>query len=202
MRQLVIICEASHAPRVERNAKRFCHPALLGFVSVIPVDIEMGDTFREERARLHALVSDDISGTSQPPLVCYTREAGSALKIRDLESFLDYSFETKQESLARLIKDRNGDASSVPMQSRLNDCGLSLRSGAVEILQHWSHAKIDRNAVDAWLSQFGRLGKQYRWIGEEILASINLVQAAELGELFGQIEGKRPLIAVLNAGEI
>lgn len=187
MRQLVIICESSHEQDIKRNAKAFCHPALQEFVSVIGVDLELGGPFKEERARLHTLVTNDVNGTSQPPLVCCTREAGAALKVKDLQRYLEFSFEVKQETLARLAKARNGDASSVPMQSRLNECGLSLRSGAVELLQHWSHAKIDRNSVDMWLNQFGKLGKQYKWIGEEILASVSLVPAAELGELFNRI---------------
>ena len=185
MRQLVIICESSHAHLVEGAVKTFCHPALARFVSVIAVDVGAGGPFKGELDRLISLARNDLEGTSQPPLVCHTREAGSALKVKNLATAL--GFDTKIESLSQLTKIQNGDNSPVPMQSRLNECGLSLRGGAVELLQHWSHAKVDRNGVDAWLNQFGQLGKAYAWIGEAILASISLVPAADLGELFGQI---------------
>lgn len=185
MRQLVIVCESSHAHLVEGVVKAFCHPALEAFVSVIAVDVGAEGAFKSDRDRLVAIANNNLPGTSQPPLVCHTREAGVAVRLKNLAAV--YEFDTKQQTLSQLTKARNGEASAVPIQSRLNECGLSLRGGAVELLQHWSHARIDRNAVDAWLNQFGQLGKEYAWIGEAILASISLVPAAELGELFGQI---------------
>lgn len=186
MRQLVIICESTHSKSIAQNVKAFCHPALERFFSVIPVDIEAGGPFRKELDILLGIVRSDFPGTSESPLVCYTRPVGTALKLKELARALE--FEIKLEALSRLTKQKNGDGSAVPIQSCLNQCGLSLRGGAVELLQHWSHSKIDRNAVDSWMAQFGSLGKEFKWIGEQILGSIDMVPAAELGELFNGLE--------------
>lgn len=186
MRQLVVICESTHAEEVLRNVQTFCHPALEKFVSVIPVDVGASGPFRKETDILLGIVRDDRPGTSEPPLVCYTRPAGTVLKLRELARAFD--FEIDQETLARLTKRQSGDRSPVPIQSRLNQCGLSLRGGAVELMQHWSHSSIDRIAVDQWLAQFGTLGAQFKWIGEQILASVEMVAHAELGELFNELD--------------
>lgn len=180
MRPLVILCEPRHAQAIQANINQFCHPALLSsFVRLISIDTDNETNVDKARAGLVAFIDQVIVGKTEHVLVSASHEVARIIRLRPLSEA--YRFEYQIDAASTLVKKQNVGRSLVPMQTLLNRCGLSLRSASVELLRPWIHASLDRDTVDGWVRQFGN---KFKWLGEAVLAEVQLINESVLGDRF------------------
>jgi len=179
MRALIIMCEPQHHDEVRRELHRHVHGRMIpNLATVIPFDIDRGRTIDGQGQLMDAL-REVPAHTTDRPLVLAAREVSNKLRLAEFAKGLDMELDVTSAGALRM--QASGSNASL-VQSRVNNCGLSVPSAAAAMLQHWTHGQIGREHVNAWIEQFGRLGGQ-PWMARALLGLFDLKAPADLSEL-------------------
>ncbi|MEF8720487.1 MAG: hypothetical protein V5B44_23325 [Candidatus Accumulibacter necessarius] len=182
MRQLVIVCDLEHADKIRRALDAYGHPeAVKDLIDVFPLDMSVDVDRQRAKHDILALLRSNRSlhKLTNLPLLCATREAGRYLSLNGLAREMGYEYQS--ENARALCKaDR---LQGTPVVGRLlNQCNLSVRAFSASVLGNWAHYQIDRQWIDRWIQQFGRLGR-FSWLGERLLRNLRMVDSAQLGKM-------------------
>lgn len=179
MRALIIMCEPQHHAEVSAELRRHAHGRTIpDLATVVPFDIDRGRTIDGQGLLMDALRKVPAH-TTDHPLVLAAREVSNKLRLMEFSKGPDMELEVTSSSALR--KHSSGKDASL-VQSRVNNCGLSVPSAAAAMLQHWTHGQIGREHVNAWIEQFGRLGGQ-PWMARALLGLFDLKAPSDLSEL-------------------
>lgn len=174
MRQLVFVCEQKDVSDLGQAIARFIHPGIAkSFVAFVEVDTASGN---QEEAKYAVLDTcrNVLRQSTNRALVCATKEAGSALKLRQLLS--NFSIEYQEHAKSFLC-----GSTAQNIRQLLSSCGLTINPASAEMFTGWAHHQLDLRQIEAWAAQFNQLGKP--WLASAILGSMRFIGLAELGDL-------------------
>lgn len=184
MRPLIIVCDAVHADEINRRIAEFGHPyAIRKCVTTFPVDLndEIGAVQTRFSEALNT--TTHIDGMSDRALVCCVREVDRAFRIQRIAIALNYEYVAVTASA---LREQQHNAGTPKLHRLLNQCGLSTRVAAVELLSHWAHFPIDSRAIDTWLAQFSTFAR-IPWLGKLILNQVEFLNSVDLSDALGRL---------------
>lgn len=182
MRPLLILSEARQTAQISEVIHRYSHPQAIGrFIRHIQVDRNVEINPQYFHFEIMKVLQDQMpAGAQQGYLVCATHDIEKDLKLRGFLKTQQTEYQHyKAKELAKVFP-AGGQAKPI-LAKIITNCGLSIDAAALSIISNWTHSLIDLNALTAWKSQFGRLGK-LSWLADAILARVSLMTSPELGE--------------------